>query len=155
MSTTQTNATVIPTTTTVADIICGKFSGMLSGFQKVVFRDMKFAGFTPEVSHKIAMDYASQLGNAMRNDDNVRSKVGKANDSGVARMSGSFYDKLLMHNSMALVRIVQSQADLVKEKLLISYALNMDALSERLSEYVVECEEWTLAQTWVHEKEKK
>src|SRR5438477_12803295 len=92
-------------------IKCGLFSGMLKNFQNVVYRDLNYAGFNRKVSHKIALDYASQLGNAMSNDETVRHKVSKANKDGVAKLSGAFYGKFTMHNSMAIVRIVQAVSE--------------------------------------------
>lgn len=132
----------------VKAIIIGMFGGMLSGFQKVVFRDLKAAGFETKVAHKIAIDYGSQLGLAMKNDENIKTKVGKANSDGEARMSASFHDKLKMHDAMALYRVVQTVDGLVKEQLVNDYTIDGLNLTSRLKYYISQCEQWALAQTW-------
>jgi len=99
------------------------------------------------------MDYGSQLGNAMRNNDNIKTSVKKANDSGLAKLSGSFHDKLIMHNAMATYRVVQTISDLyTKEKLLCSYMVNTDNLADRLKTYLGECKLWAMEQTWEEKK---
>ena len=61
-------------------IRCGDFSGAFSRFQVACYGDLKLAGFSAEVSHKVAFDYGSDIGNAIRNasDDGLASKIGKA-----------------------------------------------------------------------------
>jgi len=140
--------------TTTAEVVkaavkVGWFAGALSGFQRVVFRDLCYAGFDKQIAHKVSMDYGSQLGSAMRNDDNIKTAVGKATKAGLAKMSGAFHDKLIMHNSMAVYRVVQTISDLYqKEKLLKSYEINLDTLSDRLQDYLSECKVWASEQTW-------
>ncbi|SRR6266516_2228103 len=130
-------------------IVLGRFSGMLAGFQVVVFRDLKFAGFNAKAAHKIAIDYGSQLGLAMRNDENIKTAVGKANkNSGIAKLSASFHDKLILHNAMAIYRIVQSVEALYKENLVTEYSIVGLKLASRLQEYVSECQLWADTQSW-------
>lgn len=144
--------TEVPQTETKAFVI-GQFGGVLSGFQRVAFRDLVHAGFDRVIAHKISMDYGAQLGLAMRNDDNLKTKISKANSNGVHKLAGSFSDKLVMHNACAIVRIIQVMSGLVEEKLLTSYsALNLNALNEQLTKYVSECEAWTLEQKWEEPK---
>ena len=130
-------------------IRCGMFSGALSGFQRVVHRDLCYAGIDDKTAHKVSIDYGSQLGNAMRNDDNIKTAVGKASKAGIAKMSGAFHDKLIMHNAMAVYRVIQTISDLYqKEKLLKSYAVSIENMSDRLQDYLGECKAWSMEQTW-------
>lgn len=144
----MTTASEVKTEQVKIAVKVGFFSGMLKNFQNVVFRDLKAAGFSAQVSHKIALDYASQLGNAMANDETIRHKVSKANKDGIAKLSGAFYGKFIMHNSMAIIRIVQAVSELRVEGLLQSYTVNTDDLVLRLQEYLADCQTWVDEQTW-------
>ena len=70
-------------------IRCGDFSGAFSRFQVACFGDLRLAGFSAEVSHKVAFDYGSDIGNAIRNatDDGLASKIGKAKKDGESRIT--------------------------------------------------------------------
>lgn len=146
--------TTVPTNTQAPKEVkllkTGYFSGMLAGFQVVVFRDLKYAGLDEMTAHKVAIDYGSQLGLAMRNDDNIKTQVSKANKNGQAKLSASFHDRLTMHNALAVYRVVQTIADLhAKERLITGYEVfGVLKLANRLEVYLKECEEWALAQSW-------
>lgn len=141
---------IVETSKESKPIRVGQFNGILAGFQAVVFRDLKYAGLEDKTAHKVAMDYGSQLGLAMRNDENIKTEVSKANKHGMAKLSASFYDRLIMHNAMSIYRVVQTIADLkAKETLISGYEVfGVLPLAKRLNDYVKECELWTLTQTW-------
>lgn len=59
-------------------IVFGVFNGSLAGFATSAYGDMVQFGLKREVAHQVALDYMSDLGNAMRSDSELNAKVGKA-----------------------------------------------------------------------------
>lgn len=96
----------------------GEFHGNLGAFGLAAYNDLVGGGMSREVSHVIAGDYLSDLGNAMKSDAELASRVGKANKSGEARIAiGGKSSKVRMTNAMALVRLAQRLDDLRDEVL--------------------------------------
>lgn len=129
-------------------IVPGKFNGMLANFQVSAYGSLKAFGMSKEVAHKIANDYASDLGNAMRSDDEFAAKVGKAKKNGdsVIKFSGKGGTK--MTNAMAAIRVVQVLEGLRKEGLLSKATIKTSDFAEQVGEYITECETWATEQTW-------
>lgn len=143
----QTNTLETPAKTIVA-IIPGKFSGMLANFQVAAFGSLRKVGLTKEVAHKIASDYASDLGNAMRSNEEFAAKVGKAKKDGdsVIKLSGK--GSTLMTNAMGAIRVAQVIESLDKEQLLCSAKLNRGDFAPAIGDYLIDCEQWATEQTW-------
>lgn len=131
-----------------AAIIPGKFNGMLANFQVSAYGTMVMFGIGKGVAHKIASDYASDLGNAMRSDDEFAAKVSKAKKDGdsVIRFTGKGSTK--MTHAMAVIRVAQSLEALRKEKLIERTTLKAEDFTPDIREYVESCEEWAKEQTW-------
>lgn len=131
-------------------VVLGKFNGALGGFQASAFLDLKAGGFEPEVAHKIAFDYGSDLGNAIRNagDDGLASKVAKAKKGGDSRISVSGGGSTKTSRSMSVIRLCQQLDNLYKENLLPSR--KVEAMSETLTEYITDCEAWASEQEFAN-----
>jgi len=125
-------------------IRCGDFSGAFSRFQVACFGDLRLAGFTPAVSHKVAFDYGSDIGNAIRNatDDGLASKIGKAKKDGESRITISGGGTTKTSRAMSLYRLVQQVDSLFREGLIASRKLTTEQLAENLQEYIEDCETW-------------
>ena len=126
-------------------IRCGDFSGAFSRFQVACYGDLKLAGFSAEVSHKVAFDYGSDIGNAIRNatDDGLASKIGKAKKDGESRITISGGGTTKTSRAMSLYRLVQQVDSLFREGLINSRRIDgKDMLSDNLSDYVADCETW-------------
>jgi hypothetical protein len=135
-------------------ITAGEFNGSFKLFAANWFRDLKFYGFSPEVSHKVCTDGMSQLGLAMSQDAALDAKVKKANKNGESgfKVSGSS-GLVRMHNSMAVIRLVQMIDALRMEGLLhpkefIRVTDMQTHLNPVLKKYITECEEWVKTATW-------
>ena len=125
-------------------IRCGDFSGAFSRFQVACFGDLRLAGFSAEVSHKVAFDYGSDIGNAIRNatDDGLASKIGKAKKDGESRITISGGGTTKTSRAMSLYRLVQQVDSLFREGLINSRKLTTEQLAENLQEYIEDCETW-------------
>jgi hypothetical protein len=133
---------------TIVAIVAGKFTGMLANFQVAAFGSLRKVGFSKEVAHKIASDYSSDLGNAMRSNDEFAAKVGKAKKDGdsVIKLSGK--GSTLMTNAMGAIRVAQVIESLDKEGLLCSAKLQPGDFAENIGDYIADCEQWATEQTW-------
>ena len=134
-------------------IVIGKFPGAFGNFQSSAFYDLKAAGLKEVICHKVAFDYGSDLGNAIRNakDDGLSSKVAKAKTNGDARISISGGGVTKTSRAMSLIRLAQQLDGLYKEKLVKSRHIDEENLTTgegSLSEYLQECDEWATAQNW-------
>lgn len=110
-------------------IILGKFNGAFANFQIAAFNDLKVAGLEASVSHLIATDYGSDLGNAMRNGTDFGSKVAKAKKNGESRISITGKGETKMSNAMLLIRYTQLVSAMRKESIVDSYECDWDALN--------------------------
>ncbi len=131
----------------------GEFNGAFGKFQYSAFGDLKRAGFAPEVSHKVAMDYGSNIGDAMKNgdDESFRNKIGKAKDTGESSIKISASGLTLTSRAMSVLRAVQVIEGLHKEGLLASRKVSTDSLGEKplkLQDYVSDCAKWASEQVW-------
>jgi dsRNA-specific ribonuclease len=134
-------------------VILGKFPGAFGGFQETSFNDLRYAGVNEHVAHKIAFDYGSDLGNAIRNakDAALASKVGKAKSNGEARISLSGGGITKTSRAMSVIRLAQQLDMLYTEKLIKSREIDLSNLRDgegSLGEYLTECDEWAKLQKW-------
>lgn len=138
----ETIATTTPTQSKA--IVVGRFNGAFAPFQVSCFYDLKAAGINPMVAHKLAFDYGSDIGNAIRNakDEALASKIGKAKSNGESRITLSGGGTTKQSRTMSIYRVVQQLDGLYREKLLTSRELDTDTLSKDLREYLDECEVW-------------
>lgn len=148
----NTTETIVPVTAK-KPIILGKFPGAFGNFQAAAFTDLKAAGFDARLAHKIALDYGSDIGNAMRNGtskgNDFGTKIAKAKQSGDARVTIGGRGDTQMSNTMALLRVVQVTSSLcLNEKLITSYEINRDTLKSEVKIYLKECEETIADWTW-------
>lgn len=134
----------------VKTVILGKFQGAFGGFQQSAFVDLKAAGFTPEVAHKVAFDYGSDIGNAIRNakDDSLATKVAKAKKGGESRITLSGGGSVQTSRAMSLIRLCQQLANLKKEALINTLQVDEDRLDKNLVEYLDDCQTWASEQTF-------
>ena len=132
----------------VKPIILGKFTGAFGNFQAAAWTDLKLAGFESAIAHKIAQDYGSDLGNAMKNGTDFASKIGKAKASGESRIAISGKGSTQMSNTMALLRVCEVVAGLWREKLVTSYSIEGLTLKKEVATYIEECATWASEQTY-------
>lgn len=134
----------------IVKIRLGEFRGAFGGFQSSAFIDLKAAGLEPKIAHKIAFDYGSDVGNAIRNagDDGLATKVAKAKKGGESRISLSGGGSTMTSRSMSLIRLAQLLAGMKKETLIASAEIDEDNLPQKFTEYLSECAEWADAQTF-------
>lgn len=144
MQTTQ----VIDKTVEIKPIKLGEFHGAFSRFQTSCYYDLIAAGLTKQTSHKIAGDYGSDIGNAIRNasDDGLTSKIGKAKKNGDSRISISGGGMTRTSRTMSIYRVAQQLDNLYMEGLLASRKIDDERLSKVLREYLAECDEWVQTQ---------
>lgn len=126
----------------------GEFSGAFAKFQVSAYYDLKRAGFDTTVAHKVAFDFGSDIGNAIRNadDDALAAKVGKAKKDGSGSITLSGGGATTTSRTMSIIRLCQQTYNLHKEGLLKSCKVEMDNLSQNLTEYVEKCELWASEQ---------
>ncbi len=151
----QTNVLTAPETSVKpTGIIAGKFSGHLAAFQLNCFNECVAGGITRKSAHKIATDYASDLGRLMSSNPDVASKIGKAKTDGESSFkvtASTTKDNLVKQsNAMSLLRVMQVIGGLVKEKLIVSRKL--PELTDDLQSYVDEAAEWSEKQVWAETK---
>ena len=137
------------TTTEKANgLVIGKFGGAFAGFGRAVFNDLVAAGFDHKVSQLMAMDYVADLGNAMKEDSKLASKVSKANADGECRIRlGGTTSKVKMTAIMSLVRIAQTLDGLKKEEL-YSRKIDRNLLPENINTYVCRVEKTITTTVW-------
>ena len=117
----------------------GSFKGAFCKFQTAAYGDLVRGGLDKPVAHKVAMDYASDIGRACATDGKFASSVGKAKEGqGRLKISGS--SLISVTRTMSVVRVAQAIGDLADEGLLASREL--PPLNETLVEYLGKCEEW-------------
>jgi hypothetical protein len=147
------NATAIGEVSTQKQIVIGRFNGAFARFQQSCYNDMLLAGFGKEVSHKIASDYASDIGNALRvdGDATLASKIGKAKKDGDSRITISGGGVTKTSRTMSLYRVVQQCDNLYNEGLLATRKVSRDLLSKVLIEYLEVCDAWIEKQTFASE----
>lgn len=152
METTQTTDTAV----TRQAIKPGRFSGMLGALQVAAYGEFKRHGMTSHIAHKVAMDYGSDLGNAMKHkDSDFNSKVSKANKEGARgfKITGKT-PGVTESRAMSLKVITQHLDALFDEgknstRLLVNRPLLEEHnLNETLQEYLSDCEVWANSQTW-------
>ena len=124
----------------------GHFNGALSRFQVSAFGDLFHGGFSKEVAHKIASDYGSDLGRLMASDSEFASKISKANKEGESKISLSGKGKIKNSFAMAIIRACQVIDGLYMESLIEHR--KVPQLTERLADYVTDCEKWAAGQVW-------
>lgn len=125
----------------------GRFPGMLGSFQREFYNSLKACGVSAEVSHKVATDFGSDLGRAIREDSELASAVGKANKNNestfkitgkTARVANSY--------AMELKRVCQFMDDMASQKLIKRGTL--PPLKDSLIEYLADCGKWAAEQKW-------
>ena len=124
----------------------GLFNGMLKQWQYSAYASLIHAGIAIQVAHKIALDYASDIGRAMSKDGKFRSKIGKLNDDGERSIALAGKSVVKTSDSMSIVYVCQTLDILYTEELLGTRKL--PKLSDGLQEYVDGCQKWADEQKW-------
>jgi hypothetical protein len=124
----------------------GRFNGTFKTWQQEAFGDLRRAGLSMEVAHKVAQDFGSDMGRLISTDASAKAKVGKANGDGLAAFSASLKGKVTTSRSMSTIRVCQQIAALYKEGLLETRIA--PPLSKILAEYQTECAEWATGFNW-------
>ena len=111
-------STPMPEVATPKTIILGKFTGAFSAFQLSAWYEFKRAGVPANIAHLMCDDYASDIGNALRNGDDFGTKVSKAKKDGESTLRISGKGNTTMSNTMAFLRVCQQMYGMMKEGLL-------------------------------------
>lgn len=138
MTTTPTNIVEAAKT-----VILGQFNGAFARFQVAAFGDLQRAGLNPAVAHKVAFDYGSDIGNALKTADGkskFATTVAKAKENKSSLKISANAKGVNNSRTMSLVRAAQQMSDLFDENLFASRQL--PTLSKELAEYVKECQQW-------------
>lgn len=117
----------------------GKFKGAFCKFQTAAYGDLVRGGIDKPVAHKVAMDYASDIGRACATDGKFASAVGKAKE-GQSRLKISGSSLISTTRTMSVVRVAQAIGDLADEGLLASREL--PPLNDNLCDYLDDCATW-------------
>ena len=129
-------------------MIVGRFGGAFAAFSRAVFIDLTAAGFAAKLSQLMAMDYGADLGNAMREDSKLASKVSKANADGECRIRLSGQTSAVkMSPVMSLVRIAQVLDGLKKEGL-YDRKIDQSLLPESIADYIGRVKDRAEATVW-------
>jgi len=141
-----------PPTNKPKAVIIGKFTGMLTPFALDLFHTLNVYGFKRELSHKIANDYMSQLGHAMKTDESLRARIGAIDANGHAGFKAAAlkFNKVALHDSSAIAHAAYTLEDLFKAKIVVERAniLKMFTFSESISAYITKSQAWCDAQEW-------
>jgi hypothetical protein len=127
----------------------GQFSGMLAKIQTSAYGDLVRAGIEKPIAHKVAFDYASDLGNAMKADGKFASQVGKAREGRSTLKLTAAAKSVTVSRTMSIIRAAQQTADLFDEGLFKTR--QMPTLSDNLAEYLADCQEWTQGKSFVED----
>ncbi len=123
----------------------GKFNGMLAGFALSAYNTVFVCGIPRKVAHKVANDFASALGRAIKEDSEMATKVAKAKKSGEMKITGKL-EASFKDDSASIVRACQILGSLVSEKLTTKYPqINQASLDRDLVNYLETCEKWASA----------
>jgi len=128
----------------------GLVNGMLKQWQYAAYSSLTHAGVESKVAHKIALDYASDIGRAMSKDGKFKSKIGKLSDDGDRSIALAGKSYIKTSNSMSMVYVAQTLDTLFVEGLLGTRQL--PELSDELQDYVEDCNEWAAKQDWFKPK---
>lgn len=125
----------------------GQFNGALCRFQVSAFGSFRRAGFSPEVSHKMAFDFGSDLGNLMATDAELSAKVSKCKKDERSEITLSGKGSVATSKCMSILRVCQVVDGLCSKEKLLAKRL-IPELSENLREYITKCEAWCVEQDW-------
>ncbi len=135
---------------TKTPIKLGEFHGAFAKFQTCAYGELNRAGLPAEVSHKVANDFGSNIGDALRNasDSDIAAKVAKAKSNGQSQIKIGAKGFATTSYAMSLIRVVQVIDGLYSEGLLNSRALDTSSLVKQLGEYVAKSKVWASEQVW-------
>lgn len=143
------NTNTLGTSEAIRTVNLGQFSGMLAKIQTSAYGDMVRAGIAKPIAHKVAFDYASDLGNAMKSDGKFASAVGKAREGRSTLKLTAAAKSVTVSRTMSIIRAAQQTADLFDEGLFKTRQL--PELSENLAEYLTDCEDWTNGKSFIED----
>ena len=142
--------TQIESTQAQKSIKAGKFNGALASFALGAYNYLLAFGVERGVAHKLANDYASDIGRGMSENLEIASKVGKAKKDGesVVTFSGKTH-AVRQTPAMSLIRLC-TLLDKGKEESFLAKrpTLSELALTEPLAECLANATEWASAQSW-------
>ena len=144
-----TTVDIAPAVPAIKPIRLADFAGWCSALQTEAYGNLVRAGISREASHKVAMDFSSSLGRIFATGEG-KFKVGKADKSGLAPLLARCKGKEFANRTTSVLRVAQVMQDLHKEGLVSGKQI--PALSEGLTEYIAECQEWADAQVWAHKQ---
>lgn len=147
---TQTIPQVNPPIPSVTPIEAGKFRGHLASFALGCFNYLLAYHVSREVAHKIASDYASDIGRGMSENLEIISAVGKAKKNGesVVTFSGKT-NAVTQTYAMSLVRVCTLQEKLRDEKFFSKRPALADMpLRAELVEYLSDAASWAAMKEW-------
>lgn len=150
----QTTTTQEPQSTTTVKLSpaveAGKFNGHLASFALGAFNYLLAFKVSREVAHKIAMDYASDIGRGMSENLEIVSAVGKAKKNGESVVSFSGKTHAVTQTfSMSLIRVCILIEKCHDEKFFGKRPeLDSLPLSANLADYLAEAKAWASRQTW-------
>lgn len=150
MNTTPATETQVSQPSTRPAIEAGKFSGALASFALGAFNYLLAFHVSRETAHKIASDYASDIGRGMSENLEIVSAVSKAKKSGESTVTFSGKTHAVQQTySMSLIRVCTLVEKCRDEKFFKSRpVLNELPLSANLQDYLQEANDWAARQNW-------
>ena len=121
-------------------VTLGKFEGAFGKFQTSAYGDLVRGGIAKPIAHKVAFDYGSDIGTAMKLDGKFASAIGKAKENKSTLKIGATIKNTNNSRTMSVIRAAQQMSDLFDENLFSSR--KMPTLSETLVEYLDDCKKW-------------
>ena len=145
------DTTTTETPTVKPTIKLAYFNGAFSKFQSSAYGELVRAGLSKQAAHKVANDFGSNIGDAMKNADSnkgIATSVGKAKKEGESRIKISGSGMTTTSYAMSLIRVVQTVDGLFEEGLLDTREVAISSLSDNLQHYVANCNRWADEQNW-------
>jgi len=138
----------------VTGIKLGVFGGMLGGFALDLYNTLNVYGMDKRTSHKIAMDYMSELGAAMKTDIPLRATVGSIKDgkSGFKAAALKFNKNRELHYCSAIAKVLYTLEGLYEAPVSLITArpqISTIAFKANVKEYIAESDEWAKRQNWL------
>lgn len=130
----------------------GVFGGLLGNFALDLFHTLNAYGMDKRTSHKIAMDYMSELGAAMKTDVPLRATVGAIKDGKSGFKTAAFkFNKTQVRNCSAIAKVIYTFEELHKMGNLLQEArpsIDTIGFSDDIMDYIAESTTWGMKQQW-------
>jgi hypothetical protein len=133
----------------ILSVNLGQFNGAFSRFQTSAYGDLVRGGVEKPVAHKVAFDYGSDLGTAMKMPGTFATAIGKAKENKATLKIGASVKGTNNTRTMSVIRASQQMSGLFEENLFLSRS--MPKLAKELQDYLDECAEWIVGKQFVED----